>query len=309
MPARHHYVPQCYLKNFCINGKPGYLYAYQRNASPILTTTKSIGAKKGFYLFENKITGERSEEIEQVFGHLEGLVSPILEKLIGSVKMVLSNEERSIVSEFIANLHIRNLSYRAKQENLAIEMAKHMMKLVAQNRDVFQRRMEKAGYTFESPREVEELRQTVLEFDEHYGVEVKGGHEYFLRSAIDLWIDLAPIVFYKEWHFLDSTESRIFATSDNPVILVPPRDLPPFYGSGFANSSIIFPISPSRCLLLKNKKGGPRTIFANRLMVDFVNSRTMYFAHKFIFANLKSRDIERMFSRTTAGESERMIVN
>jgi len=57
-------------------------------------------------------------------------------------------------------------------------------------------------------------------------------------------MEISKYIFHKEWHVLDSNCSRVFITSDNPVALIRPENLPPFYGVGIANGHIVMPISP-----------------------------------------------------------------
>lgn len=78
---RCHFVPQCYLKRFSITDKSGYLYAYQRRGKPFETKTASVAAKNDLYVFTDKFTGKKNDELEKIFSELESLVAPILEKL------------------------------------------------------------------------------------------------------------------------------------------------------------------------------------------------------------------------------------
>jgi hypothetical protein len=117
------------------------------------------------------------------------------------------------------------------------------------------------------------------------------------------------MVFYKKWHILESNSNRIFITSDNPVSLIRPRNLPPFYGVGFLTGNIAVPFSPYRCLLLKNDENKKGYLKINKDYVNFFNSHTMFYAHKFIYSNLLSKDIENTFNKTKEGASERIIVN
>jgi len=90
-------------------------------------------------------------------------------------------------------------------------------------------------------------------------------------------MEISKYIFHKEWHVLDSNCSRVFITSDNPVALIRPENLPPFYGVGIANGHIVMPISPKKCLLLVNGDKNPSTIKLNRENVDYINKHLMFF--------------------------------
>lgn len=305
--AKHHYVPQCYLRNFSVSRDPNRIYAYQRNRKPFLTTTKSIAAKNDFYIFVDQLTGKESDALEKVFSKLEDIVSHLIEKLNNTDFLKLTNREKSDLAEFIGYLHTRNLSFRQRTKNLQSEFMQLLMTIKAQHKEAFKEDIKKAGIKIESEKELEELRKFIL--SKNYEIEWKGGDDYFLRLSLELANAINPIIFYKEWHLIESNSSRVFITSDNPVSLIRPRKLPQFYGVGFINGIIVLPISPKRCFLLKDKKENKSVIKVGRRTVDFINIHTMFYAHKFIFSNIKSKDIQNMFNGTIEGESERVLID
>ncbi len=309
---RCHYVPQFYLRNFAISGKPEYVYAYRRKAKPFKTKIGAIAAKNNLYIFRDKKTGKKSDEIEKMFAWLEGLVAPIIDKIVNQNSFSfssLSSQERGILSEFIAYLHTRNLSFRERQKNLHSAGIKMMMKIKAGDKEVFKQDIKKAKIKIKSDKEIEELRQSILDFDKHFKIGYgKKNDDYFLKQALLLSLELSPIIFRKEWHLLES-DNRVFITSDNPVSLIRPENLPPFYGVGFMNGHIAVPLSPYKCLLLKNGKGGAERLKINRDNVNFFNGHIMFYAHKFVYSNLLSKDIENVFNKTKEGASERVIIS
>lgn len=57
--VKSHFVPQFYLKNFSIAGKPERVYVYRRdNKDPVDTRVRRIAAIKGFYSVTLVKTGE-----------------------------------------------------------------------------------------------------------------------------------------------------------------------------------------------------------------------------------------------------------
>jgi len=306
---RCHYVPQFYLKNFTISDESEHIYAYRRKSKPFKTKTRSIVAKNNLYIFKDKKTGKKSDKVERMFSWLEGVVAPIINRIVNQSSFnisSLSNQDKIILSEFIAYLHTRNLSFREQQKNIHSAGIKMMMKFGADNKEFFKREARDLKI-IKNDEEIEDLRQSILNFDKHFKIDYgKENDDYFLKNALLLTQRISPAIFYKEWHLLESN-NRVFVTSDNPVSLIRPENLPQFRGVGFRNGYIAVPISQYKCLLLVTGKGIIKKK-ANRENVDFLNGHTMFYAHKFIYSNMALKDIENNFNKTKEGASEKVVI-
>lgn len=305
--AIHHYVPRFYLKSFSIPEKEGFVCAYERNKNPFTTNIKNIASERNFYNFTNKFTMEEDDSVEKMFSQIEGDASSIINKIINQDNFNISENEKIRLAFFIAFLAVRNLSHRLKQQNLEIEMRKKLLKIYAQNEDWFKKMIRKKEPQ-KSDSEIEDLRKTILNFDKHFILKMKDGEAYFLKNSLLMAPDLANVILQKNWHIIKSSGSRVFITSDNPVTLIPPKQPHPYGGGGFAFSSIVTPLTPEKCLLLKNEKGGDGIIEVKRDVVDSTNYYIMFYAHKFIFSNYRSKDIQNLFNQTKTGVSEKVIV-
>ncbi|MBU1164774.1 DUF4238 domain-containing protein [Patescibacteria group bacterium] len=311
---KNHYVPQFYLKNFSINEKPQIVYAYRRGSDPFEVNVKNIAAKNDLYIYTDKNTGKKNDEIEKMFSWLEGLTKPIIEKIInGSHLLDLSNKGHNVLTEFIAYLHVRNLSQRERQKNIIAEFNKIQLKTMASDKKNFIKTLKEATERIDigNEAEVEELRQSILNFDEHYKVEYgKKNNDFFLKQALELGLKITPIIFNKEWHIIDSAGcGRFFITSDNPVTLIRPKALPGFYGVGIENGFIALPISPTKCIFLKNGNSDSTIKSATRASVDDINHHIMFFAHKFVYSNILSKNFQSEFNLTKEGQSEKVVVS
>lgn len=100
-----HYVPRVYLKNFSKNnGKEYYIYCFDKqNNKSFQTNIKDIAFEKEFY---DKISEEQTTE--KTLRAIETEVGGVIPKLL-KIKDIdkLSNEEKDILSEFIAYQMIR----------------------------------------------------------------------------------------------------------------------------------------------------------------------------------------------------------
>lgn len=307
---RCHYIPQFYLNHFSISGKPGYIFAYRRNKRVFETKARNVAAKNDLYIFTDKRTGRKSDELEKMFSWLEGLTAPLIQKInSGASLSELKNKDHNVLAEFISYLHVRNLGFRERQKNLANTLLVTQLKILAQNEKEFKKVFVKTKH---ATKDVDKMREYALNFEKHFKIDWgKKNDDYFLKQSLLLALEISPIIFYKEWHILDNKTSRVFITSDNPVILIRPQGLPPFYGLGIANSHIVVPTSPNKALLLRttNKRAeDPKIINVNRGFVETINRHTMFYAHKFVYSNLLLKDIQKDFDTTQDGRSERVVI-
>ncbi len=184
---------------------------------------------------------------------------------------------------------------------------------MASDKENFKRTLKEATdkIDIENEAEIEELRQSILNFDEHYKVKYgKKNDDFFLKQALELGLKITPIIFNKEWHIIDSSEcGRFFITSDNPVTLIRPQALPAFYGVGMVNGLIALTVSPTKCIFLKNGSSNPTIMSATRDAVDDVNHHIMFFAHKFIYSNMLSKSFQSEFDLTKDGKSEKVVTS
>ncbi|MFA5360131.1 MAG: DUF4238 domain-containing protein [Patescibacteria group bacterium] len=306
---RCHYVPQFYLRNFSIPEKLGYIFAYSRKGQPFKTTINSVAAKNDLYILKNK-DGKKYEGLEEMFATLEGDCKPIIEKIINTEEINISDDEKVLMSYFIAFLYTRNLSHLEQQKNSHTALMKKVMQMNAQNKENFKKILEGSKYkiNLDDDKEVEDLRNSILNFDEHFKIKYsKNSDDYFIANGMKVGMELVPYIFDKNWRLLISRGSRVFIISDNPVVLIRPTNLPHFYGNGFANSHIYLPLSPKISLILNTKKGDIKIADVKRENVDYLNSLIMFYAHQFIYLNLLSNNINNLFKQTKEGESEQII--
>jgi hypothetical protein len=307
---RCHYVPQFYLRNFSIPEKREYLFSYGRKGEPFETTINSVAARNNLYILKNK-DGTKDGGLEDMFSMLEGNCEPIIEKIIKFESVdVVSEEEKILLSYFIAFLHTRNLSFLAQQKNTHTALMKTIMKINAEDKEIFREGLKKSKIKVDNNEEVESLRKSILNFDKEFKIEYpRAGDDYFIANGIEIGNKLVPYVFNKSWGLVISNSSRVFITSDNPVILIKPETLPEFRGHGFINSHIYIPLSPKISLVLTTQKEDIDVVKIKREDVDYFNGLIMYYAHQFVYSNLLSKNIDDTFKQTTEGESERVIVN
>lgn len=124
-----------------------------------------------------------------------------------------------------------------------------------------------------------------------------------IEAALELAEDTEGIIAGRQWHLLESTTSRVFVTSDNPVVLTRPEAEPPWSSIGLRLGSVLLPLSPTRCVLIDDAKRGDALIRISREKADALNNYIIAHAHKAVFANLHSKTIASAFDRTVFGKN------
>lgn len=297
-----HYVPKFYLNNFSINEK---IYAYKRNGEIIEKSTYDIAIKNNFYTTEDKKTGKKTDDIEKIFEKLENVSAPIIQRIIETEEIVLSDEQKARMIELVSNLYTRNLYFQDKLKNMLAGVSEMQAKMLAQNKKILKLYLAKRGHQV-GDKQLEILRKKI--FDPKNKVKITGGEKLFLKNAITLSLDFLPIIATKKWNLLISKTERIFVTSDNPVILVPPINAQPGQGLGLANANIFLPISPKLGVLLTNEELELEKMMLNRKQVDSCNNHLMFYADRFLFSNLRSKDINERYLKTDRETSKKILI-
>jgi hypothetical protein len=159
--ANDHYVPQFYLREFCIPNKGGELVLYRRNKPPRRIGVSKVASDKDYYSLKSDTPGVDKRVIDKLFTDIETASAPILKKLLTATKIDLSDAEREQLSLFIGCLASRTPFARQGLRNLDSTMNLHLMKMSAGNKTEFYGHMRENGST-ETDEQLEEFRQHVL---------------------------------------------------------------------------------------------------------------------------------------------------
>lgn len=288
-----HYVPQFYLRNFKsrTNSNESFIYVYGQRETIYETNIRNIASIKGFYTIEDKITKEPSKLVENLMTSVEDRAAPLINNKLLKLDLNLTEEERKYLNFFFALLYTRTEGFRQIQAELTKAQNKELIRASGQNKEYFRKLIDKTGINLEIE-QLEKLRQSVINFDKHFTLEVSGGEAFFLKLALELTNDFLPIFRSKHYQLLHSDSSFVFCTSDNPVSIVTENKL---YGKGLTGS-ILLPLSPTICLLLTNKPIKKRVLSVGDKKIRKINDCIIYSANKIIMSNLHSKTLQRIIN-------------
>ena len=267
-----HYVPRVYLKNFSKNnGKEYYIYCFDKqNNKSFQTNIKDIAFEKEFY---DKISEE--QVTEKTLRAIETEVGGVIPKLL-KIKDIdkLSDEEKDILSEFIAYQMIRVKETREALKDTAKQFFKKYEDQLAP---------ELKNQVLDSMKE-ESLR--------NIHKDIIGEMNEFKKRIKDM-----------KWILVINKSRFPFWTSDNPVAEYNAIDLSPYGNIGLEclGFEMHIPIHPKIVLIICD----PRTFShepTNKVIKDYrqvVRERDyqVRYSTRFIFSNEANFSFAQMMLR------------
>ncbi len=276
-PKRHHYIPQFFLKYFSQDKTS--LWVFDRVKKEYrFQDTRKIASENRFYTYT--VRGKK-ENLEDLFGMVESMAKPILVKLIQ--KLDITMQEKADFSMFLALLRVRIPDFKKGTEEGGEKMYKKYNKFVFSNRQYVENLIKKSGKKLEQ-KEIDELIDFATDESRYY---VKFPSNYWLGIMLKLSLDVADIFIDSNWDVYHFNRKYALVTSDNPIILVPPKRFHPFYGYGLATPGTVKVISLSSNVCLVTKE-------LTRLPVIL---------HK----DWDKKDLSKWFNRITAINSDRFV--
>lgn len=246
-PKRHHYLPQFYLENFC---RDGLLWVYDRERNEYRQQTPLNTALQNQYYTALTPDGKQTVEIEKFLSVIEGLAKPIITKVDN--KNPISLQEKETLAIFISFLKTRVPDY-GKAVN---EMFEKTMKKI--NLRMFSSEKQAAAiikkYEEDTRQKIDLSPKSLIDFvqGERYDLEIS--KEWRLEMMMSLGSELIRFFLNMDWLFLEAPNRSSFITSDNPFVLVPPKDYNPrgFYGVGMITKGAkkVIPLSSKTCLIM-----------------------------------------------------------
>lgn len=300
--AKDHYIPQFYLRNFEIPSCKGWVYSYKRKMQPKPKAIRSIACEEDYY--DLKIPHEELpvDNVDNILKLTENSSSPIISKLLTASSFSLTPEEFSDFIWFVAMMAIRTPFFREYMVNFATAWTDREFKKFAADKDAFNALDHKDGKE-RNPELREQARQALINDELDLNL-VRGGQseDWVVGLQLDQAKTFVRIFNSKYWHIVESDSSRVFVTSDHPVILTPSPYHGPVPRIGNLEGWFLFPLSPRRALLLANEKLGNKVIQLSRDKMLEYQWYTITRCHLSVFSHLLSKDFQKVLDQTEEGE-------
>ena len=294
---KNHYVPESYLKSFAVvhtGDRNPMLWVYDKeNREPRKQSPKNTAVINDLYKLS--ASGLSPYALEIAFSKQESSVSPILSRWRepGAVPNISDIRE---VAYFVALLYLRNPKtakwFEAMSEVVAVERAKALARDSSQF-EKFWEALVAEGSPSSKALTKEELREMVLNFDEHFTVKIDRKSATFspLAHADAIYNELTKMY----WCLCTGPEEWNFLTSDSPVVVRFGKGNGIAFGGGFGHptAQVTFPISPRVCVYLSRNHRW-KVVPVDSTFVKNANRRTAINAERYVFASQIIEGIEKL---------------
>lgn len=283
-PKRHHYIPQFFLKNFSENEEN--LWVFDRVKKEYRNQgTKKIASENKFYTYISK---GKEENLEGVFSQIEGLAKPIIDKIANKEK--ITPQEKADLSMFLATLRVRIPDFKKWTEEGSEKVYKKRNKIVFSNRDYVENLIKKSG-KIPTKKEVDDLISFATD-ENRYDIKFPPNH--WIATMLRLSLDVADLFIDSNWEIYHFNKKYALITSDNPVVLVPPKNPHPFYGYGLATigTGKVISLTSSVCLVIGDISKNPfieGTESDNKDLARWLNRITAVNSDRFVYSPEKGK--------------------
>lgn len=285
----HHTVPQFYLRGFATDIEritTVRLPGDKRYTSRIRNTA----ATNRFYSIDGHPDG--ADVFEKALSQLEGDAASVIRAIDGGT-WPLSEEQREILTTFMAVQHLRGPDHRRTIEYLAAQMTRLQVQVTG--RDNVKQWVEKRYGVEVDDDEAETLWQQATQPS---GPPITIAPIAHIEQIIDGAGGLLPYIVSRPWKLV-RFKRRSLITCDSPVALVPDPNEEPWRGVGFAMAwGITFPLTRKLGLIMssvepliefdypvqKVRAGDMDTVEAGTTATEkFINESTVGSASEFVY--------------------------
>jgi hypothetical protein len=286
MPARrHHFVPQCYLKNFAVPRKKG---------APEIVVFDRIG-HKSYRQGINNVAFERDfnrvdvegvdiDAFEKAMSKFETDLEPVLQRII-QAESLENQDDRATLLAFIGLLVMRNPRLRENIRGFHERVSKIIMDLSLATPQRWNHQVEaaKAAGYMRPDTDADYARMKAFIDGGRYKIKVSNNWQMTLEMGT--FGRVVPLLFERRWVLIRAaTDCAGFITSDHPVCLTwsEPKGRAPI-GLGLRGTEILFPISPRLSVVgaFELEEGHAD---ATPLMVAEMNGTIALFAERQVYA-------------------------
>lgn len=306
--VQHHYLPkEAHLRFFEDPRRPGFIWMYQRDSSPVQVNLEKAARERHLYSFATD-DGALSDRIERELAALEEQTLPILTKITQAPgNVTITAEEEYVLAWFAACQAMRTPSQRRVVQELMGGLGRTMALATAMDRETFRRQLDKAKSAGAIPQDTDadHLREYILAGN----YTVVGSERPAMLFSLDAADDLVPTFLMKRLAVVRSAEV-VFITSDYPVLRYPQPGTPRMYSGGFLSSFVFLSIGRHTSLYWipddnKEPASSPQdktTLISTTQGGSMVRGATkdiMAASERFLFSSERNDDVARLFSQTT----------
>lgn len=298
--ARHHTVPEVYLKGFydhaMVAKKQHVLWLYRQHRKTVPRGADAVAWVEDFNT-DPELPGKETLA-EDLYTKIETTVPPVLEKL-RSGDPRLTPDEKGAMAFYIAYQKFRTTLYRDTVNAAAIDGFRHTCRQMLEegraHEIVGTTEAERSGrvkFTIEDAEKF--LRDNA---DGTIALE-QTGKGWSIQGAILAGHDLSPEILNMNWTLCEAPSPIRFVTTDNPVALfdpVPRRTKGRIGGPWF---QFIWPVSPRFLVFGQRQASGcDERDLIPRTLAERWNQELIEIAHREVYASFFSKELQTQVNR------------
>lgn len=283
------------------------IYSYMRKKSPIPVAIKKAAQVEDYYDLKRDDPTVDKDGVDKLLGISEDKSAPIIGKLLTSPPTNLTGEEAAHLSWFIGFLAYRTPFGREQIASIQLALHNRDIKAMLRDDDEFQELVNL--HPEMDIAELEKARSAFLEgaLKLTYG---RGGEteDFLMAHQLRMSEEVTKIIQQRHLSIIETDNSRIFLTSDNPVVTVPvSRDESPS-AFGYVNANILVPLSPKRALFFTHRPLAPRIIPIKQERMRQLQFYIITQCNRFVYSHIKSQDFQRTLDKTEEGQVHQVVL-
>jgi hypothetical protein len=249
-PKRQHYVPRFYLANFCREDGRLWLRDTEKQQNR-RDRPENVAVINHYYSVEKD--GEHDNTIEKGLAELEAAAVPLISDLAAGKQLHI--ESKDIFSVYAAFQWLRVPDFERSVNKMGEHVIRRTMDVMFHDEEDVKKSLQE--FSRKTGRVIEKGPKEMLKFlrSENLKIEIK--RSLSLEMMLKQADTMANIFRQMDWLILHAKGDCSFVTSDNPLVLCPPKDFPKkaWYGYGIATPGCkkVFPLTQSSCLLMLDK--------------------------------------------------------
>ena len=303
-----HYLPRIYLKHFLSDDvlfmyKKGEKFFNEKTTPEnriVLvkgqTRLQNIPQESNLYLAE--VPDLNPNTVEELF---QEMIENDIDSIIREAELIKSDaqlpeELRKRISILMATMLVRTPNFKRELEESSTQFRKHTTSKTIEyvDRDLFRKTYEeKTGKKIDD----DDLEKAIQDLrDGKYDLEWKNA--YYLQFALSTVEKFAAIFFDMRMQLLIAPSSRVFVTSDNPVVyFIPPEKMQaPFYSPRnlvHPHTEVFFPLTKQLGVTLNRRFLPDAAVAANREQMEIFNFNISQNSRDYIFSPIAMNSVRR----------------
>ena len=285
-PRNHHFLSQCYLKNFAKpRSKAGKLRVFDlREGKEFPSVPRNVGSRRDYNRID--IPDVPTDFLENDLAKFESDLEKAFHRII-SAGQIGDRHDFGFVLMFLSLICANNPAFRSQRERLMTDVAGRIMDSLTSDREIWESttaRMKADGIEVSETVSFDEMQSAVRE----KRIVPKVAREALIGQEIKLWRDILPILEGRQWSLLKAgPDAGEFVTADRPFSLRVIREEldSAFYrpGLGMRETTLTFPISPTLMMLGIFEEGGAELVLTRQQVAAF-NAGTFSSAMRQLYA-------------------------